>query len=142
MVFMVFPNPKKSWLTKSKIKMMLIIYIDSNGLIHHEFVPEGKTVNVDVYEGILKLPLQHIWWVQPELYQSGQWNFLHNTRPHTAISVLNFLAQCKVTVLPHPPYSPDLAIANFVFFPQLKLALKGLPFIDVAEVKQCVTTVL
>jgi transposase len=37
-----------------------------------------------------------------------------------------------MTVIPHPPYSPDLASATFLF-PQLKIKLKG-PHFDTVEV--------
>ncbi|KAJ4430187.1 hypothetical protein ANN_22397 [Periplaneta americana] len=57
-------------------------------------------------------------------------------------SMLNFLAQRKVTVLTHSPYSPDLAPAEFFLFLRLKLVLKGLLFADVADITQRVTTVL
>jgi hypothetical protein len=39
----------------------------------------------------------------------------------------------NVTVVPHPPYSPDLALCDFYLFPQLKMKLKGRRF-DTIEV--------
>jgi hypothetical protein len=44
-----------SWLKKLKfqrtcIKTMLIIFFDSQGVVHKEFVPEGKTVNAQFYK--------------------------------------------------------------------------------------------
>jgi hypothetical protein len=39
--------------------------------------------------------------------------------------VIEFFASEKVTVLPHPPYSPDLAPCDFFFFPKLKFQLSG-----------------
>ena len=99
--------------------------------------------HVEVYEGVLKRLLQCIWQVRPELYWSEQWNYLHNNaRLHTAIHILNFLAQRKITVLPHPPHAQDLVPADFFLFPCLKLALKGLLFTDVADIKQRMTMVL
>ncbi|GBN39911.1 hypothetical protein AVEN_108299-1 [Araneus ventricosus] len=55
------------------------------------------------------------------------------SRPHTPICMRQFLATRKVTVLEHPPYSPDLAPADFLF-PHLKGALKGLRFSDIAQI--------
>jgi hypothetical protein len=40
-------------------------------------------------------------------------------------SIRDFLADTNTTVLPQPPYSPDLALANFFLFPKLKSSLKG-----------------
>jgi hypothetical protein len=39
--------------------------------------------------------------------------------------VCDFLARKGITVLDHPPYSPDLAPADFWLFPKVKLATKG-----------------
>jgi len=40
-----------------------------------------------------------------------------------------------VTVIPHPPYSPDLASCDFFLFPTAKKTLKGKRFATVEEVK-------
>ena len=46
-------------------------------------------------------------------------SFLHDNAPsHSATIVKQFLAQRKVTVLDHPPYSPDLAAADYFLFPK------------------------
>lgn len=50
------------------------------------------------------------------------------TRLLTALSVHEFLATNKMTVIPHPPYSSHLAPCDFFLFPQLKMALKGRRF--------------
>jgi hypothetical protein len=47
-------RPKKSHLQKSKVKTMLIVFFDSDGIIHKEFVPAGQTVNSTFYEEVLK----------------------------------------------------------------------------------------
>ena len=58
--------------------------------------------------------------------ESGDWFLLHNNAPsHNATIIKQFLAQRKVTVLDHPPYSPDLAPADYFLFPKVKSQLKG-----------------
>jgi len=52
------------------------------------------------------------------------------------------LAQRGVPVLDHPPYSPDLAIADFFLFPRLKNLKKGAGFADVTAIQEHVTRVL
>jgi histone-lysine N-methyltransferase SETMAR len=44
------------------------------------------------------------------------------------------LAKQQVTVLPHPPYSTDLAQSNFFFFPCLKEKLRGHQFQSAKEI--------
>jgi transposase len=48
--------------------------------------------------------------------------------------VKEFLAKSNVTTLEHPPYSPDMAPADFYLFPLLKLARKGKCLCDTAEI--------
>jgi len=54
---------------------------------------------------------------------------------HTALSVTRYLASLGWTVVPHPPYSPDLAPCNFFLFPTMKKTLKGKRFATMEEVK-------
>ena len=68
---------------------------------------------------------------------------LHDNAPaHSAIRVRQFLAQKMVAVLDHPPYSRDLAPADFFLFPCLKAAVKGARFADVNAIKDRVTDIL
>jgi hypothetical protein len=45
-----------------------------------------------------------------------------------------FLAKHKMAVIPHPPYSPDLAPCDFFLFPKMKLKLKGRRFDAIEEI--------
>jgi hypothetical protein len=45
------------------------------------------------------------------------------------------LAKHNIPVVPHQPYSSDLAPYDFFLFPRLKNTLKGKRFQDVAEIK-------
>jgi transposase len=45
------------------------------------------------------------------------------------------LAKHATTVLPQPPYSPDLAPADFFLFPKLKSTLKGRRFESIEAIK-------
>ena len=40
-----------------------------------------------------------------------------------------------MTVVPHPPYSPDLAPSDFFLFPKLKMKFKGRRFQMVEEIQ-------
>jgi len=50
--------------------------------------------------------------------------------------VHNFLAKNEATVVPQPPYSPDLAPADFFLFPKLKSTLKGRRFDTFDEIQK------
>ena len=45
---------------------------------------------------------------------------------HTAKVVQEFLAKKRIKLLSHPPYSPDLAPADYFLFPKLKKELAGI----------------
>jgi histone-lysine N-methyltransferase SETMAR len=59
-------------------------------------------------------------------WRTNDWVLHHdNARPHEAYTVQEFLAKYKMAVVPHTPYSPDLAPSDFFLFPKMKLKLKG-----------------
>jgi hypothetical protein len=47
-----------------------------------------------------------------------------------------------VTVLNHPPYSPDLAPADYLLFPKVKSHLKGRLFDLISDIQKDVTSTL
>jgi hypothetical protein len=40
-----------------------------------------------------------------------------------------------MAVIPHPPYSPDLTLCDFILFPKIKLKLKGRWFETIEEIQ-------
>jgi hypothetical protein len=69
--------------------------------------------------------------VRPGLLTKGFWVFrLHdNALPHSAATTVNLLYSWGWEILPHPPYSPDLAPSDFhLVFPRMKKLLWGQPF--------------
>jgi transposase len=91
------------------------------GVIHKEFVPDGETINAVYYKVAMERLLNRIRRVRPGMCESGDWFLLHENAPsHNATIVKQFLAQWKVTVLDHPPYSPDLAPADYFLFRKVK----------------------
>ena len=47
-----------------------------------------------------------------------------------------------MNVLDHPPYSPDLAPANYFLFQKVKSHLKGLLFDSILDIQKAVTSTL
>ncbi|KOX68364.1 Histone-lysine N-methyltransferase SETMAR [Melipona quadrifasciata] len=67
---------------------------------------------------------------RPELANRRGVVFHHdNARPHVALAVRQKLLQFDWDVLPHPPYSPDLAPSDYYLFLSLKNTIleRGLP---------------
>ena len=81
--------------------------------------------------------------VRPSMCESGDWFLLHDNAPsHNATIVKQFSAQRKVTVLGHPPYSPDLASTVYFLFPKVKSHLKGRLFDSISDIQKAVTSTL
>ncbi|KAI6648231.1 Transposase [Oopsacas minuta] len=53
---------------------------------------------------------------------------IDNASSHTAKLTKNFLDVEGLELLPHPPYSPDLAPCDFWLFPKVKIYLQGKDF--------------
>jgi len=58
-----------------------------------------------------------------------------NVPAHAALLTRRFFTDNNMTVVPHPPYSPDPAPCNFFLFPKLKMKLKGRRFRTVEEIQ-------
>ena len=107
---------KKARQVRSNVKKMLIVFINVQGIMHWEFVPPGQTVNQELYLEVLKRLGENVR-KRPELWRSGDWFLHHDNAPaHTALSVTRYMASPGWTIVPHPPYSPDLA-PWFLFIP-------------------------
>jgi len=62
----------------------------------------------------------------PQKWRNNSCFLLHHNAPaHRSVLLKDFLAKNNVTTLEHPPYSPDLAPADFYLFYGLNSALKG-----------------
>jgi len=83
------PPSKKVRRQPSTTKTMIIVFFfDARGIVHHEFVPQGQTVNQEVYISVLKRMREALRRRRPDLWAS----LLHDiARPHTALSVPRFL---------------------------------------------------
>ena len=60
---------------------------------------------------------------------------MDNASPHTAFLTRQHLANLGWTVLPHPPYSPDLAPNDFWIYPRIKRGLKGRCFATLQDLE-------
>ncbi|GFU79342.1 putative DD34D transposase [Trichonephila clavipes] len=118
------PRQKKARMSKSRMKAMLIVFFDKNGVVHSEFVPEGQTVNGTFYVEVLKRLKRRVNRVRPKI--SANWKLHHDNAPsHPCFVVTEHLTKNGIVTIPQPPYSSDLSPADFLLFPKMKTALKG-----------------
>ena len=112
-------------------------FFDSRGIVHKEFVSPGQTVNHAFYKDVLERLRKRVQRVRRDF--ADDWLLQHNAPVHTALSIRDFLAKKNIPVLPHPPYSPDLAPCDFYLFPELKSKLKGHHFGKMESTQKIVT---
>ena len=76
-------------------------------------------------------------------WRNNTWLLHHDKAPaHAALLTRRFLTNNNMTVVPHPPYSPDLAPSDFFLFPKLKMKLKGRIFQTLGEIQAASQAVL
>jgi transposase len=131
------PRSNKSRQVRSHVKVMLtVFFFYSEGVVHYEFLPQGRTVNKEYYLEVMQRLREAIRKKRPDAWRENRWMLQHNIAPsHSSFLVRNFLAKHATTVLAQPPYSPDLAPADFVLFPKLKSTLNGRRFESVEAIK-------
>ena len=104
---------------------MLLAFFDSEGIVHHEYAPDGQTIKKEIYLEVLRHLHESVLRKRPDKWWDGNWILHHdNASAHTSHLVQQFLAKHGTTQLQQPPYSPDLAPYDFFIFPRLKKVLK------------------
>ena len=58
-----------------------------------------------------------------------------SARPHTSALTKDKIAALGWEILPHPPYSPDLAPSDFYLFRSLQNSLSGKTFADDEQIR-------
>ena len=105
---------------------MLTVFFDSEDVVHYEFLPQGRTVNKEYYLEVMQRLREAVRKKRTHAWRENRWMLQHdNALSHSLFLVRDFLAKHTTTVLPQPPYSPDLAPAEFFLFPKFKSTLKG-----------------
>lgn len=130
------PRPKKARQVRSSVKVMLTVFFDHKGVVHHEYAPQGQTITKQYYVQVLTRLRDAVRRKRPDLWASSAWQLHHDNAPaHSSHLVQAFLAKHGVVQVPQPPYSPDMAPCDFFLFPKMKTALKGKRFQSREEIK-------
>jgi [histone H3]-lysine36 N-dimethyltransferase SETMAR len=136
-------RPQIARTAQNSKKRMFCIFFSAEGIVARILVPKGSTVTGNLYANDI-LPEVFSNFMRMNDRKTVRNVLLHydNAAPHTSKIVISYLEQEKVNVLPHPPYSPDLAPCDFFLFPKIKKELKNKKFESVenlARVVQAIT---
>ena len=112
---------------------MLCVWWDYEGIIHFELLEKNQTVDAVQQMERVKMAIQE---KRPNRLHRVLL-LLDNARPHIAKRTKEAIEGYGWEVLPHPPYSPDLAPTDFHPFRSLSNAMRGVSFNNDAELKTC-----
>lgn len=114
-------------------KVILCLWWNSRGVVHIEVLKPGQIVKTEVYSEQLT-QVQDAFRRQEVVTLSI--NLLHdNARPRIAEVDQQESNKPGWTVLPHPPYSPDIAPSDYHIFRSMKHAAAGKKFADYDEIR-------
>lgn len=109
-------------------KVLLSVWWDVRGVIWYELLPPNTTVTADYYCLQLDRLNSALIAARPQLRKIYM---LHdNARPHTAKVTRQKLLSFGWQVLPHPPYSPDIAPTDYHLFRSLQHHLEDKEYDD------------
>ena len=69
-------KPRKPRQSRSKVKVMLIVFFDIRGLVNHEFIPTEQMVSKEYYFDVLKRFLEKIRQKRPEMWMNNSWIYM------------------------------------------------------------------
>ena len=104
---------------------MASIFGDSQGVIMIDYLEQGCMTNGAYHAGELR-------WLRQEIARKRQGKLTccvlllqDNAPAHTSQVAMTAATECGFEILPHLPYSPDMAPSDFYLFPKLKSHLLG-----------------
>jgi hypothetical protein len=99
----------------SRTKQMVMAFFDSHGIMYTHIVPMGSKINAIYIVNDLGLFLKKMRQTWPEIVSRERFFHWENAPVQAATIVQVWIAAYQITVLGHPPYLPDLALADYIF---------------------------
>ena len=121
-------------------KLMLCIWWDQLGVVYYELLEPSETITGALYRTQLMRLSRALRDKRPQYLERHDKVILQhdNARPHVAKPVKTYLETLKWEVLPHPPYSPDIAPSDYHLFRSMTHDLADQHFRSYEEAKNWV----
>lgn len=142
------PKRKRQWLSAGEApmptvkmdfrrkKILLCVWWGQTGIIHYEVLEPGQTVTAQLYCDQLSRLQEKIAQKLPILANRKGVILQHdNAKPHVAKLTQEKIKKLRLEVLPHPPYSPDMAPSDYHLFRSMQHYLAGKKFTSLEDVK-------
>jgi hypothetical protein len=90
----------------SKVKVLLTLFFDYHGIVHHSYAPEGQIINKEYYPEVICRLLDAVRRKRPDLWASRNWQLHHDNAPgHSSHLIQSFLTKHGISVVPQASYS-------------------------------------
>ena len=142
----VFPGenaPQKCIRSRSIGRQMVASFFCAVGHVATVPLETQRTVNAEWYCTVCIPQVLENWSRRrPKTGTRGLLWHHDNASAHTAARTQDFLQERSIRLLPHPPYSPDLAPCDFFLFPNVKDKIRGVRFNSPEEAREAFETAL
>ena len=117
---------------------MATVFWNCQGVILVDFLPKGLAIHSEIYLESLRKLKAKIRRVRPNLDMANVLLQHDNACPHTMEPIMEPIISFGWTVIPHPPYFPDLAPSDYHLFGPMKKGLWGNRYGNDGKVKTAV----
>lgn len=100
-----------------------------------DYVPRGQTITGQYYAELIRKLREKIKEKRRGKLARGVLLLHDNARVHTCGVSLAAIKECGFEIIPHPPYSPDLAPSDYHLFKFLKNDIRGKRYNSDDEIK-------
>ena len=123
-------------------KVMMTIFWSPHGIQLIKALNPGEHFNAEYFQNEVLSDLTQLpYAISAKQNKKKFYVHFDNARPHKAKSTIQFCVENKFNIMPHPPYSPDLAPSDFFLFGYLKEKCKGCRFETVDELIEFITEI-
>lgn len=126
--------PKKAKSILSANKVMASVFWDAKGILLIDYLQKGATINGQYYAELLQKLNDALRAKRPGMAKKKVLFHQDNAPAHTSTVAMSKIHDLHFQLVPHAPYSPDMAPSDYHLFPKLKTALGGKKFSSNDEV--------
>lgn len=118
------PHHQKAMKSAWTQTVMCTVWFDARGVLMVDYLPQGQTINADYVINQLDR-LRSAILSKRRIMRQRPYLLWDNARPHAAARTQAKVEELGFRQINHPPYSPDLAIADFHLFGPMKMPMRG-----------------
>ena len=104
---------------------MASVFWDAHGILFINYLEKGKTINSDYYMALLDRLSAEIKKKRPHMQKKKVLFHQNNAPCHKSMKTMVKLNELSFELLPHLPYSPDLAPSDYWLYVDLKKNAPG-----------------